>query len=364
MTNKEILRKLILAREVKPEARWVKNSRADLLFKIKKSCSDAKQQSREDLFGWLKLNFGFVLNLIFPKFFADNIVRPLAISFIGAIVVFGGMAAIGVSQKAMSGNILYPVKIVCENIQLSFAANIEEKTKLEMEFAGRRIEELNKLVAANKLSYAKLDDKIANITANLQKNIQTANIHLDELDKSGKADSALKIAKDIDNKISYYAVALNNLNQNAADKSKVAEALSKVDEVGDRALKVIVTKHKSAGNGISDSEIAEKLNQKIAFAITEIDREKDSKIENQELNQTLQEAKNFIQTGDFAAALNKITEGKDIIKELRAKMEEEETQKQNEFENVSGEEISEQGNTETRQDEVEVGENEDIKDKE
>lgn len=322
MTNKEVLKKLKFVQEIKPEARWAKNCRADLLFKIKDSCHDAKQNECARLFVWLKLNFGFLLNLIFPERFVENFARPFAVSFVGAMIVIGSMATVGISRNTAPGSILYPVKIVGENIQLSLASNIEDKARLEMEFAGRRIEELNKLVAANKLSSVNLEEKMNKVTIKLRNNIHTANVHLAELDNSGEADKALKVAKEIDKKVLEYTVALNKINKTATVKSSMAEALSQVEEVSDKALEVIVAKHKDAQDGISDSEIAEKLNNKIASAIIEIDGGKDSKIENQALDQTFQDARDLIQTGDFAAALNKITEGKDIIKELRAKMDE------------------------------------------
>lgn len=362
MTNKEILRKLKMVREIKPQTRWLQNSRADLLFKIKENCPREKQNAWEKFFASLKLNFGFALDTILPQRLVDNFVRPLAVSFVGAMIVFSAMTTIGMSQNTMPGNILYPVKIIGENVQLSLTAKVEDKTRLEMEFAGRRIEELNKLVAANKLSPADLDEKINKVSSKLQNNIQTVNTHLAELDKSGEAGKAMRVAKDIDKKVSEYTAALNKISGTAATKSKVAEALIQVEGISDKALEVIVAKHKGAEeDGISDSEIVEKLNNKIALAIGDVDKGEDAKIQNEELDKTIQDARELIQTGDFAAALNKITEGKDIVKELRAKMEAE-AQKQDGSESVGDgknpeegdkkAETQEQENTETQQDEA------------
>ncbi|MFH1565009.1 MAG: DUF5667 domain-containing protein [bacterium] len=330
MTNKEILKKLKSVNEVNPNERWVSKNRSVLLLQIKESCPAVEHKMRGGIFAFLKLNFGFFLDTIIPQRFAENFARPLAVSFVGLMIVISSMAAMGMSQKTAPGNILYPLKIIGENVQLSFAKNIEDKARLEIEFAGRRMGELNKLVTDDKLSSANLEEKINKVTVKLKNNIRTANVHLAELDISGDAYNALKVAKEIDKKVSEYAAALNKINKTAAANPKMADALSTAEEASDKALEVIVAKHKKddGQDGISDSDIAEKLNNKIASAIIDIDSEKNLKIENQELDQTFQDARDLIQTGDFAAALNKITEGKDIIKELRAKMEEEEKQKQ------------------------------------
>ncbi|MFH1187660.1 MAG: DUF5667 domain-containing protein [bacterium] len=321
MTNKEILKKLKSVNEIIPNERWVSKNRSDLLLRIKESRPVCELNVWNRIFALLKLNFGFLLDMILPQRFVDNFARPLAVSFVGAMIVVGSISTIGISQNTTPGNILYPVKIIGENVQLSFTANVEDKARLEMEFAGRRIKELNKLVAENKLSSADLDEKVNKVALKLQNNIQTANVHLAELDQSGEAGKAMRVAKDIDKKVSEYTVALNKISGTAATKSKVAEALNQVEAVSDKALEVIVTKRKDSQDGISDSEIVEKLNNKIALTITDTGAGTDSKIENKELDQTIQDARDLIQTGDFAAALNKITEGKDIIKELRAKME-------------------------------------------
>lgn len=375
MTNKEILKKLKSINEINPDERWVKKNRSDLLLQIKDSCPAVQHVVWNKIFVWLKLNFGFLADLVIPKRFVDVFARPLAVSFVGAMIVFSTMATMGMAQDAIPGDILYPVKIVGENVQLALTADIESKTRIEMEFAGRRVKELNKLVAQNKLSVSDLVEKVNKATSKLQKNINTVNIHLAELEKTGEVKDVLKVAKDIDKKISEYAIVLNKINENALvnTKSKVAEALNQAEEVGDKALEVIIAKHKGAEDGISDLEIAEKLNNKIALTVGDAEKGEDSKIQNEELDKTIQDARDLIQTGDFAAALNKITEGKDIIKELRAKMEEEEKQKHenNETQKQDGEseeEIEKLRNSEIdgaeTQDEVEEGADEAVEEAE
>lgn len=375
MTNKEILKKLKSINEINPDERWVSKNRSDLLLQIKDSCPAVQHGVWNKIFVWLKLNFGFLADLVIPKRFVDVFARPLAVSFVGAMIVFSTMATMGMAQDAIPGDILYPVKIVGENVQLALTADIESKTRIEMEFAGRRVKELNKLVAQNKLSVSDLVEKVNKATSKLQKNINTVNIHLAELEKTGEVKDVLKVAKDIDKKISEYAIVLNKINENALvnTKSKVAEALNQAEEVGDKALEVIIAKHKGAEDGISDLEIAEKLNNKIALTVGDAEKGEDSKIQNEELDKTIQDARDLIQTGDFAAALNKITEGKDIIKELRAKMEEEEKQKyeNNETQKQDGEseeEIEKLRNSEIdgaeTQDEVEEGADEAVEEAE
>jgi hypothetical protein len=326
MTNREILKKLKSINEINPDERWVSKSRSDLLLQIKEDSLVVKHNILNKVLAWLKVNFGFFLDIMLPHRFVDTFGRPVIISFVGAMILVGGMSTIGMSQGTVPGDILYPVKIAGESVQLSLTSTAEGKVRIEMEFAGRRIEELNKLAATNKLSALQFEEKINKVTNKLKKNVNTVNIHLAKLDESGEAKKVLEVAEEIDKKVVEYTVVLNKINEIAPAKSKVAEALTQVEMVSDRALEVIVTKYKDVENGISDLEIANKLNDRIAMATSEADMSQDVEIQKEEADQAFADARDLIQTGDFAAALSKITEGKGIIKEIRVKMEEEREQ--------------------------------------
>lgn len=354
MTNKEILKKLKLINQINPDQRWVSKNRSDLLLQIKEDRSVSHEKTWSKITGWLELNFGFLLNIMIPHRFIDAFGRPVIISLVGAMILVSTMSTIGMAQNTMPGDILYPIKIVGENIQLSLTPTVEGKARIEMEFAGRRIEELNKLAAANKLSVSKFEEKVKKITDKLEKNINTVNIHLARLDESGKAEDVLKVAKDIDKRVIEYTVALNKINKISPSKVKITEALTRVEEVSDKALEVIVTKHKDVKNGISDVEIADKLNNKIVMATIETGISDNAEIQNEEVSQAFQDARDLIEVGDFAAALSKITEGKDIIKELRAKMESEEEITEDNTESGTTEEEKENSDSEDNDNEGDI----------
>ena len=50
------------------------------------------------------------------------------------------------SQNALPGEALYPAKLAIEKIMVATAGNVEKKTELRLEYAGRRLDEVEKIV--------------------------------------------------------------------------------------------------------------------------------------------------------------------------------------------------------------------------
>jgi len=50
------------------------------------------------------------------------------------------------SQNALPGEALYPAKLAIEKIMVAAAGNVEKKTELRLEYAGRRLDEVEKIV--------------------------------------------------------------------------------------------------------------------------------------------------------------------------------------------------------------------------
>jgi hypothetical protein len=322
MTNTEILKRIKYIKEVKPDKAWVASNRADLLLRIRESQPVAQQPKWKEVLETIKTNFGFALDIILPHRFIMAFGRPAVISIVGALILVSGMSAVGASQGTIPGDILYPVKIASETVQLSFTSSVENKTRLEIEFAGRRIGELNKLAAADKLTPSQLEEKVNKVTSRLRENIDTVNTHLAVLNQEDDAKKALEVAKIVDKKVAEYILALNKISDTPVAKAKVNEALSQVEEASDKALAVMVSKHNKVENGISDLEIVEKLNNKIAAVSTVIEEVDADNLANdtEAVDKVVKEAQELVRQGDFVAALSKISEGKDIVKEIRERM--------------------------------------------
>jgi len=325
MTTSDLIKQLEIVKKVKPDQRWAGKNRVALMRVIKK---DARQPT-----GWkrvvlsFKKNVGFFFDMLLPRHLIDTVGRPAMISLSGILILLSGASAVSRSQEALPSTLLYPLKVVSEKVQMSLTGDIEKKVELEMKFAGRRVEELNKLAAANQLTPEQLGEQLNQTTIKLKENINTVNKHLAALNTEGEAKIALSVAKGLDEKANQYSVVLNSIANAVVVKEEVAKAMTQVATVSDNALEVMVAKHKQVTDGISNLEIAEKLNSKIASATNEIKikdtdtSEQDKKQE--EATQIFADATDLVNQGDFKAALSKITEGNDVIKQIREKMENE-----------------------------------------
>jgi len=86
--------------------------------------------------------FEFALGKLKPA----PILAMLLIFFISSASVGAAFA----SQDALPGELLYPVKIVTEKIELAVTKDEIKKTELHLEFAGKRLDEVEQLIESDK----------------------------------------------------------------------------------------------------------------------------------------------------------------------------------------------------------------------
>jgi len=80
---------------------------------------------------------------------------------LGLLLASGGMVAFA-AQGSQPDQILYPVKLISENVRLGLAANPQSQFQLNMEFAGRRLDEIDNLVQAGKDPSSQVTDRLQN----------------------------------------------------------------------------------------------------------------------------------------------------------------------------------------------------------
>ncbi|MCL4338303.1 DUF5667 domain-containing protein [Patescibacteria group bacterium] len=84
------------------------------------------------------------------------------------LVFLGGTGIVFAAEKSNPKDLLYPVKIMVENAQLSLTKNPSVKTLLHLDNADKRIEELKKTINKNG------DGEIENITSNYESQVKGA----------------------------------------------------------------------------------------------------------------------------------------------------------------------------------------------
>jgi len=86
--------------------------------------------------------FEFALGKLKPT----PILAMLLIFFISSASIGAAFA----SQDALPGELLYPVKIAAEKIELAVTKDEIKKTELHLEFAGKRLDEVEQLIESDK----------------------------------------------------------------------------------------------------------------------------------------------------------------------------------------------------------------------
>lgn len=195
-----------------------------------------------------------------------RMMRPAVALAAIVLIVFGGsVATVSASYNSLPGDTLYSVKILSEGAQLTLAAGRENKARMRMDFAGRRLDEVAKLVDSPDPDK---DRKIGQAMGYFNKNIQTVNKEIDEI-KQAQSKKMVEVAKDVDRRAEEYEEAIKDTiskvsveNQKEAKKAKAA-----VEEVSVKAVEVLVEKHLSGeGEGVTEEEVIEKISKKIKKA--------------------------------------------------------------------------------------------------
>ena len=155
MDNKDLIKKIKGLKEIKPSKEWLNSTRHNLMTEI---------DFNEDMFfsfNWLKQP------------------QAVALTICLALIFFGGpWMTLKASQSSLPGDLLYSVKKISEDVQTTIASD-GGKVNLQAEFAGRRLEELNKITYDSYSSEEKVKkseqimndfkDNLAQISQNVNK---------------------------------------------------------------------------------------------------------------------------------------------------------------------------------------------------
>ncbi|TAN34019.1 hypothetical protein EPN28_00725 [Patescibacteria group bacterium] len=121
-----------------------------------------------------------------PILFPLNFKHMVSIIIIVALL-FGGGGAVVASQNDMPGDILYPVKLLSENVREALTFSVKSQAKLDAELANERAEEL-KYVTVEK----KAKELVAETAERLQEQLEELQDDLDELSAADRANIMLQ----------------------------------------------------------------------------------------------------------------------------------------------------------------------------
>ena len=232
MIEADLIKKIQLLKNVEPRKDWVSLNKKEIF----------REETSQNKFSQI---IDFLPRMNYWKFLVP------AVSFCLPFII------LAVSQNALPGDALYSVKKLTEKTQAVFVSGTE-KTNVQLGFVNKRLEELNRIVAADQKS---------------------------------------KIAPAIEEYQSSMSEAVKNL---------VATKNTDVKEVIQQTKNIEESKQKSEALGVKLSETDDGLNTALASLV---DREMKD-LENRNLNDSQQEllteVKTAYQAGDYNLALEKI----------------------------------------------------------
>ncbi len=138
------------------------------------------------LFGRLK---GWIEQINHPRKEGLKMANLLVAILMAISVIFGGGAATAyASQDALPGDALYPVKTMVEQAELMLTTDPQQKAELHVEFAQRRVAEIQALVAEGRL------DLVPEVSQNLEQHLQKAEQLATQLAQEGHPEAAARVA--------------------------------------------------------------------------------------------------------------------------------------------------------------------------
>ena len=181
--------------------------------------------------------------------FSQTILRPVMVGVgLFVLVIGGSLSSVSASSESVPGDVLYPVKIATERMQLTLASSTEKRAELHIEFADRRLEEITDLRSSEN---ANKNEKVIVAVEKFNEEVTQASTAMQEMVESG--EDVIELARAIEQKTDNYENVLAETEadieasktEGTEEESVVIEeavnsAKEQADQVTDAAVDVLV----------------------------------------------------------------------------------------------------------------------------
>jgi hypothetical protein len=178
--------------------------------------------------------------------------KPLIASLAVFVFMFSGwVGATNASFSALPGDKMYQVKLTMEKVQLNLTGDQMKRSKLQVEFATRRLDEMVELAALTP------QDMSSNRVQLAVNNFKTEVAHIKEDLSKDNPENTKALAKVVGRKAEIYRTTVSASNNSFTDnvKSQVEEIGEIIDEAEEQAVEVFITAHEE----LPDEESANEL---------------------------------------------------------------------------------------------------------
>lgn len=187
------------------------------------------------------------------------VLKPVAVSFAAfALIVGGGLGVANASFSSLPGDSMYPVKLTVERLQLSFAADDTQRAKLQVEFAGRRLEEMTELAARS-------GDQASNIQYAMSQFRKEVQIIQEDLTTDSTA-----LAREVGRKAEIYSSTVSASPDLKTNEVK-EEVREMIDATQEQAVEVFLSTHENTQDEESAKELDYTFDQGYAALAPQIE---------------------------------------------------------------------------------------------
>ncbi len=264
MTNQELIKQLKSYRKLEsggqPQDFWVASNKELLMSQIQPRTSYNQAVTDKPSEATYYVEF-------FNLFFKQKILKPALATFMIVAVMLSYTATVSVANASLPGDMLYPVKTASEKVQLALTYDEEKKVELQMDFVGRRVDELQQIVKQEDNTQVK-KDKVVQTVQKISQDIKEVN---NKLKTIHLADAKLlaAVAKDVDEKASQIKQEISKVHAEMPEdiKKDVAKdmttAIDDTEKASDDALEVVLAKYLEGQEEIDSQEIVTRLANRI-----------------------------------------------------------------------------------------------------
>lgn len=267
--------------DASPNPEWVAHNRATLLSQIKNTVPVVKAGEQAKRFGLFE-NVWSGLSIFLPRTLVYNVIRPIAVLLIVALVgTSGWIASVDASYEAQPGDFSYTVLRAAQKTQVAVAQLIGDKngeTKLHLKFANSIASKTRQVVKADG---PKKGAQLAVAMADLKSELNSLNSKLDETKIDGNdGDMEATVAMDVKENSEQIKGVLQEVKAdlltnsstvgNAALTKEVSDAKDLVKDVSVNAMGVMVAKLNSGDNSVSVADVKQALDTSLTAAATDV----------------------------------------------------------------------------------------------
>lgn len=231
------------AKQMKPDALWVKQTRETLLMQVTNSQPVGSKSKKA-----LSRSFSIFIPAVSFKWMRT----PATIAMAIVIALFSGsLFSVSASERALPGDLLYSIKLVTEQARIALVKEPDEKVKLKTEFTKRRVDEIRQVIQS---PLPDKSERVQRAAESLKRDMDTIKNQLEDVKNDSTPDEIKQTANLIDEQIASLMADLQDskINLSAIEKIKLSEAQAAASDTSLKVIEVLLKTH------FEDSEVVTK----------------------------------------------------------------------------------------------------------